>query len=221
MFQLKNIIFELFGYRDKAEDLFKDSSGKGLHQRLEELLAEDLDVNEIELANKLVENTANPFTCLPRFVPYREATFGTPAFVSGIPERRKFVALIKEANRRKGTKWGYKILFTILGMTSVTITEFPPVFGFDSPGTFDDPGRVFDQKCRGCSGYSVALLGGLPLSASLIASIASIIDYNEPINARLQDVTYNGISIYSSVAPILLQESGGAILQENGGFINL
>ena len=221
MFSLEAIIFDLFGARDKAEDLFKDISGEGLHERFLKLIAKDLDDNEIALANLLVENTGNPFTCLDRFVPYREATFGTPPFVPGIPERRKFIALIKEANRRKGTKWGYTILFTILGMTSITITEYPPVYGFDSPGTFDDPGRVFDQKCRGCSKYSVALTGYAPLTASLIQSISSIIDYNEPINARLEDVTYNGVSIISSVLPILLQQNGGAILQEDGYFINI
>ena len=47
MFSLQAIIFDLFGARDKAEDLFKDISGEGLHERFLKLIAKDLDDNEI------------------------------------------------------------------------------------------------------------------------------------------------------------------------------
>lgn len=212
MFALKEIIFDLFGVRDRRNDLFKNVDGKGLHQRFNELLADDLDANEISLINLLLENTANPFSCFEKYIPYREATFGTPIMSSDIYIRRKIVAYIKEINKLKGTKIGYSMLFTMVGIASTTIVEFPPVFGFDSPGTFDDDSRVFDQKCKGCSNYSIELTGTAPLTNSLLQSIAAIILYNEPLNADLLDVTYNGVLLLSgNKITIIIDNNGDAI----------
>lgn len=198
-FSLKNIIFDFWGVRDKLNDVNKDVNGRGFNQRFIELLAEDLDANEISLINFLVENTRNPYTCFPRFIPYHENGFGLPVFSTNTYTRRKVVALIRLLNQRKGTKWGYTYLFWILGFTSVTITEYPPFYGFDSPTTFDDPDRVFDQKCRPCSNYSIALTGSASMTNELINTILTAIAYNEPINANLTGITYNGAPLYTTI----------------------
>lgn len=190
MFSLKNIIYDLFGYLDKYEDLYKDVDQKGLHQRFNELLAQDLDDNEIMAVNLLVENTQNPFLCLNKFIPYRESSFGMPSFSSDLTLRRKFISFIKEVNRRKGTKSSYEMMFSFVGITAV-LTEIQPTYGFDSAGTFDDSSRVFDQKCKGCSGYELELTASLVLTPELLYTIGRIVAYCEPINARLLNITYN------------------------------
>lgn len=217
MWKLKDIIFNFFGPRDKAEDLFKNIDGEGLSQRFNELVAKDLDDNELLLVALLVENTQNPWTCFAQYIPYHESLFGLPIFSTDIYIRRKIVALIKEINRRKGTIWGYTFLFRILGFQTFTLTEAMPVFGFDR-GIFDDTNRRFDQKCAGCSNYSIALTGANQVSQSIINSILAVIKYNQPINARLSDATYNGVSIFAPNG-FLQQENLGYILQENGGRI--
>jgi hypothetical protein len=195
MFALKPIIFDFFGLRDRTEDKFPDANGKGLHQRFIELMAGDLDDNELSLINLLVENTCNPFTCFERFIPDREGTFGTPIMSPDAYTRRKIIALIKEVNRRKGTKWGYIFLFRMLGFYDAVINEIFPVYGFDSPTTFDDPDRVFDMRCYGCSGYTIDLFGGMVITDAIIQSVNAVIKYNEPINADLVAINYNGVAL--------------------------
>lgn len=192
MFNLKDIIFDFFGLRDRVEDINKDVNNKGLHQRFIELLAGDFDDNELQLINLLVENTSNPFICFERFIPDREGTFGIPVMAPDLYTRRKIIALIKEVNRRKGTKWGYILLFRMLGFYDAVINEIFPVYGFDSPTTFDDPERVFDLRCHGCSKYSIDLFGGMVITEAVIQSVNAVILYNEPINADLIEINYNG-----------------------------
>jgi len=195
MFQLKPIIFSFFGIRDAVEDLFKDTNNKGLHQRFNELLAEDMDDNELDLINNLTENTQNPLTVFEKFLGYRELTFGVPAFDGNEAIRRKVLCFISEVNRRKGTKTGYSILLTILGYTDIVITEFLPISGFDSPVTFDDPNRHFDQRCQNCTKYSIAFDGVGALTVDQFGSILKVIEYNEPINAILESIIYNGAPV--------------------------
>jgi hypothetical protein len=190
MFALKPIIFNFFGLRDKTQDVNPDVNGRGLHQRFIELLAGDLDDNELTLINMLVENTGNPLTCFEIFIPYREGTFGTPTMSADIYIRRKIISMIKTVNQRKGSKWGYIILFNMIGITNTVFTEVDNLYGFDQGGTFDT--HNFDMRCISCSGYSLTLTGSAPLTAALQTSIEAIIAYNQPINAYLISITYNG-----------------------------
>lgn len=191
--KLKDVIYDLFGVRDTVEDLFKDpTTNKGLHQRFIELLAGDLDDNELELIASIVANTQNPRTVFEKFLPYRELTFGVPAFINDEQIRRKVLCFISEINRRKGTFSGYRILLNLLELTDIVITELPIISGFDSPETFDSPVRTFDQKCAACSCYMVSVMGSGLLSAEKLAAIKLMIKYNEPINAKLKLIEYNG-----------------------------
>lgn len=195
MFSLKNIIFDLYGSRDRKNDINKDVNYKGLHQRFNELLAGDLDDNEINLINKIVENTVNPATALVRFLPNLEYQFGIPAFNSNDDMRRKFLCYIIRLNPYKGTKLGYIYMLRLLGFSGANFIEHSNNFGFDSPITFDDPVRFFDMGCRGCSDYEIDVLGTLTLTPALTESIKAIIKYNEPINADLISLKYNGVTI--------------------------
>lgn len=196
MFKLKNIIFSFFGAKDWTNDINKDANNKGLHQRFNELLAEDLDDNELDLINKLVENTQNPNSLFPKYIAYKEQEFGMPIFSSNIDIRRKALKFIKKINTMKGTKAGFYYTFQMLGFTNSVINEIPPVFGFDK-STFDNPSRRFDQKCKSCSNYSIDLFGSLAVTPELIQSILTVITYHQPINAKLLNISYNGTPLIS------------------------
>ena len=206
MYSLKEHIFSFFGPREKIVDNYKDSNGKGLHERFNELLAGDLDDNELLLINKLISNTQNPDTVLSKFIGYREGTFGTPVFTNDEYIRRKILKFISEINRRKGTKTGYKILLNMFGYTYIEIEEILNVFGFDSVENFDDSDRIFDNKCHSCSGYILHLESDNVLTQEDKKTILAIIEYNEPINANLVSVIHNGTII--NTVGVLKDENG-------------
>lgn len=211
-FKLKDIIFGLFGVRDYKNDINKDSNNKGFHQRFNELLAEDLDDNELELVNKLVENTQNPNSMLPKFIAYKEQGNGMPIFSSDINIRRKALTFIKKINQIKGTKLGFLYTFQMLGFDNCVINEIPPVYGFDK-GTFDNPSRRFDQKCKSCSMYSIDLFGTMPVTPELIQSILTVVTYHEPINADLLSISYNGTPLISGhILTVTIDQNGDLII---------
>lgn len=215
-FILKNIIFDLFGSRDKQNDVLPDTNGRGLHQRFNELLADDLDNNELYLINMLVENTQHPYYCESAFLPYRENTFGTPIFSQDVYTRRKIINLISKINPRRGTQDGYRLLFNILGFSYTIITELVNQYGFDNPTIgFDDANRVFDNKCGGCSYYKIDLVGSMTVDAAIIQSVLTVIDYNEPINAKLQHINYNGSPLANGIYITFTIDSAGNLIYSN------
>jgi P2-related tail formation protein len=110
---------------------------------------------------------------------------------STLAMRRKILQKIAGYYQIKGTLWAYQLQLSVLGCT-VVITEHYNDYGFDSPVTFDDTVRRFDMKCSMCSTYELAITGSGSLTAALEAAIRSIIKFNEPINAKLIALTYNG-----------------------------
>lgn len=202
-FSVKDIIWGLFGERADRRDLFKDADGKGLLQRFNELLAGDFDDNEGDLLNNLVARTRDPNTMLDRFVPYAEDLHGLPTISDQIYIRRKLINLYRQLINRKGTKIGYEMLLLIMGFDTVTINEIPNVSGFDSPILLDNPVRLFDQKCKTCSDYDVLLTGSILVDGQVLVWILNSINWNEPINATLRFVTYNGAAIIGPGSDII------------------
>ena len=193
---LKDKIFELFGYRDSIEDLNK-INGKGFFQRFNELLADDMDDNEIDKMMNLLYNLIDPYTISERFIPLRNDHLGMKIYFSDeIEIIRKTLTLLIDIYSIKGTINGYKTLFRIIGINGqVTIIEYTLNTGFDSPIKLDDPIRKLDSYKATCSPYSIILTGTLPLTSGLIDGIKNIVIFNEPISARLIEITYNGVEI--------------------------
>lgn len=195
-FVLKNIIFDFFGIRDKSEDLYKDVNGKGLHQRFNEMLAEDVDENEIDKTENVVKYTVDPDQCLDKFFFYREQEYGGLYSISAVPAiRRKIIKYASYLNRIKGTEESYIFSLLLLGFSTVNIYEYVNTSGFDSPTTFDDEVRRFDMKCNSCGRYRIDITGSITMTNSLLNSIMNVVRYNEPINATLDGITYNGDTI--------------------------
>jgi hypothetical protein len=201
MIQFETYIFpELFDPNDTANDINKDVDGKGTNERFNEAIGKAIDEDIMPYIDNLIPNIYNPDLCLDRYVVFLESMLGfnkelNALYVSSdLATRRKVLRKILKLYQIKGTTRAYYILFSWLGLTAV-ITETDNTFGFDSSRTLDDPTRRFDLKCSGCSDYTIALTGAAAISDDLTAGIESIIAWNNPINARLTLVTYNGANI--------------------------
>lgn len=194
MWKLKDYIFDLFGSYEKLVDTNKDASGKGILERYNESIAVDFDTNLFPLIDKVRENVRDIQTMFVRYVPFFEELLGIDFFLSSNLEfRRRLARYAHRYYEVKGTKRGYEVLASLLGMT-VVITESFLYYSFDSPVTFDDPTRVFDYgKCgSNCTSYTLDFTGSAPQTPELVSALKNIVKFNEPINAVLTNLTYNG-----------------------------
>lgn len=197
MFILQNIIFNLFGLTAKNDDKFKDGNNKGLSQRYNELLASDLDENELDLINYFIENLVDPFTIEEKYLAYEEGKIGLHLSIyTDNYFRRKIIPLMYSLYNIKGTLTAYEQFFFMLGFDSVLIIEGTASNGFDHPTlTFDSTERKFDSRGALSGFYSITLTGSMSITNSLKQVIYNVIELNEPIWATLRSITYNGTDI--------------------------
>lgn len=216
MFSLKDIIFSFWGVYDALTDTNK-INGKGFLQRFVELLAGDLDDNETSAINNIVENTVSPLTAQEKFLPYQEDNFGGLLdMVSGPYMKRKVLQHAAALHRRRSTPSGYEILLRWLGFETATVVSLTNNFGFDSPVTFDDPIRRFDMKCATCARYSIELTGAISVTPEIYQAVMNIIEFNEPIDMQLLEITYNGNPFVVDSVNSLLLQNGGYLELQNG-----
>lgn len=116
-FQLKNIIFKLFGKYEKVVDSYKNSVGKGLYERYMENLADEYDTYTAAAINGLIDNLLVPETMLVKFIPYAEAQIGAPYITDDFSIRRKLLRFLIRVYQIKGTKKSYETMFRMLGFT--------------------------------------------------------------------------------------------------------
>lgn len=211
MFTLKDKIFGYFGKEEAATDTYKDVDGKGLLQRYNEAIAEDFDEEFVILVENMVENTVDPLTALEKFLPYLEEQFGVGmALTDDLVLRRKILRYINRFNSIKGTKLSYELLFALIGVT-VVITEHFDYFTLDDAvATLDDDARTLDSSvcAQHCTDYSLELTGAGGLTPELVNRILSVIEVNEPINADLREVTYNGGPVVQEIINIFVSADG-------------
>ena len=207
---LKERIFGMFfTLFDKVQDANKNAENKGTLERYCELIGEDLDDNLIPFIDNAHDNLIVPLTMLQRYIADREISLGNNVLFLGTddPMRRRIIKHWHKYVQAKGTLTNYNAMFAMLGVAA-TINENLNQGGFDSPTTFDSDTRpTFDSgRCRPCTGYDIVLTGP-PLSTEIYNAILSIVLFNEPINARLTNITYNGQSITSVVPNYFYQTS--------------
>lgn len=213
---LKEAIFGFFGPGEKKQDGGKehdpDGEGRGTFERFNRVLGSDFDDNTLPPIEHLVDNTVHYRTILEKFIQHAEDSVGNPVAISNDPEvRRKILRFWISLCKIKGTIKSYEVLFKMMGFDSVAITEFHDEYGFDSPETLDSPLRRFDSGCKPCSGYIIELTGGILLDVPLIGAIGNVIEFLEPINAKLLEITYNGIVIEPLIS-IFVDSEGNLIL---------
>lgn len=198
-YTLKDKIFGFFGVSAKRRDTFKDVNGKGIWQRYNESLGDDYDNHVRDLIDNPVDNILVPQTTFDRFIIYLEYNVGMPLQLSNNMDfRRKMLWLNNVITLTKGTIASYRILFNLINISSVTVTNLSTESGFDSSLTFDDDERKFDGRGTCCFHYKVDLVGSAPITQLLIDNVWKILYYLKPVNAELITVTYNGDPIPES-----------------------
>lgn len=187
---------------DKRTDPNKDQDHRGTVERINRTFGNTYDVEVVPLIDNMQDNLINPNTVLDRFIPYLESMLGYRVnwymFFDQTPvNRRSFIKIIVSLYKIRGTRRCIDLMFSWLNFTSVTVTEIdPPEGGFDSSDTFDSPVRTFDSGCPTCSNYTIEIVGvAVSLTMDQIRAIYTIIVFNQPINADLTLLTYNGVAI--------------------------
>jgi len=142
----------------------------------------------------------DPLTTPVRFLNDLSFFVGTLPNIFDDPEQyRNLIQYAIKLHKIKGTVGALDILFGFIGATVEVIEHPPKVSRYDDDLTrYDDENREYrydETGCESCSEYSVIITGTEELTPTLIARIIAILDYNEPINLRRRQVTYNLIVI--------------------------
>ena len=200
-FSLKNRIFKLFGSYIEEKDSYKNSQGKGILQRYNEIVGEDYDLGTGEAIKNLMNLVYVPATVKSELIPYLQDMMGAAVYLgTGDDIKRKLIRYGNKINNLRGTRPGFEILFKFLGFNSSVIIEHLAGGSFDdgnidftyTPLTFDENVRTFDTTCPSCSDISIQLFGTIDLTDDVLKAIYRIVDYNKPIDVNIRLITYNG-----------------------------
>lgn len=192
----KDRLFSFFGGYDKRSDTLKDINGFGIWERFNRAIGQSIDYELQGKVDDLIANIYDPETCLDRYVVYLESMMGynqarNTLYVSPLlSKRRNVLKKILRFYQIKGTKKAYTLMLSMIGI-STTITENFNDYGFDSPVTLDDTLRRFDMRCDTCSTYDLVMTGPA-ITTAIYNAIWSVVMFNEPINAKINVITYNG-----------------------------
>lgn len=199
----KDTLIEFFGFW-KRDDSYKNAGGKGLMERFNEVVGEDLDDELSPLIDNLIPNSLIPDTCFSQLLTYLEQNVGSDLFLgSATSRRRQARRMIHRYYGIRGTITAYELMFDLMGYT-IGITEDFTAYGFDRGIKFDHPVRRFDMGCPSCTSYRIDVVGDYWDAINGISTIPvehleafkSIIIFNQPINATLLGVFINNGSDY-------------------------
>ena len=138
----------------------------------------------------------------PLLVHFAELFGNPPNMLGGVPYYRKLLRNLPIILKHKGTKLSYDYLLGLFGVT-ITITEDSDgEYRYDAGYNHDSEVTLhYDEICPPCSGYQIVVQD--PTESSLVLKEAfedpdkyrqliHIIQFIEPINARLTSLTYEG-----------------------------
>lgn len=199
----------------QREDTNKDKLGKGTLQRFMESNFKELDEYCIENLNTLLANVLDPTTCLDKYIPHFESWFGITVYPASLvlPIRRKVISMAMFYYKKKCTKLCIESLLNLIDST-VVITETHNDFSFDSPITFDDPVRTFDQgRCYGCSAYTLDITRNSLVTTLIdyLLGVYSIVKFNHPIGATLDSCLVNTVELTDIMLAQFVLQGGVAI----------
>lgn len=202
---MPNFVFET-GLFDKflpayfhTNDSYKDMYGQGIVERFLAAMGQELDEQVYPKIGEVLE-LYDAINTPEKFIAHLSEMLGSlPSTFYYDDYYRLFLKHVADINRLKGTAAGYELLFKCLGVTC-EVVEIEPDSKLYDDGLLYDDGEIYDQNCNVCSEYQLVFtdpLGNCPELGSIPGSddyliLEQLIKYNEPINAVLTQITYNG-----------------------------
>lgn len=188
----------------KMNDTYKDGSGRGLLERYMSTL--DSEVLEQIFPNiyYYLENI-DAQNCEPKFLNHISDVLGNPPDIFDDENKyRNLLSYIVSVYKIKGSIESYELFFDILGF-KVEIEEVPLLnlnSLYDNGGEYDSDEfeSTYDKgRCQSCSYYDITLyhkdVNNFTIDQNIINNIREAITFNEPINAKLRNLTIGIILI--------------------------
>lgn len=195
----KNFMFSLLPWYFRKEDTYKDHENKGLLERYISIFGHEID-EEIIPKIECYLNIIVAQDCESKFLIHLSDVLGNPPDVfNNEPNYRNLLTYIVSIYKIKGTIGAYELFFGLLGfdIELVEIEPINPESQYDNLGQYDtgEIDSIYDQtKCTPCSGYSITFypknINNLVLEEGTLEALQDAIEFNEPINARLVDLTF-------------------------------
>lgn len=199
-FRFRDFMFSRLPLYFKVNDTYKNSEGKGLLERYLSAFGYELDFEIIPKLECYLE-IIDASIAEPQYLNHISDVLGNPPDIFQDENiYRNLLRYILSVYKIKGTKKAYELFFQILGF-NVLIEEIPPTqeeYNYDIAGEYDkgDIDSVYDQDlCQPCSLYRVIFTpindSSASLTPELLSKLNDVIAFNEPINAKLDNLLYS------------------------------
>lgn len=178
------------------QDSYKDAQGKGLLERYLGIFADYIDTELYPQINDYL-NIVDASICGEQYLNHLSDVLGNPPDIFKNEEQyRNLLSYIVSVYKIKGTKAAYELFFNILGYKIEIEEVLPDLLSYIYDGNSDyDTEQLYDLgACESCSYYNIKFYplvqDGLELDLSNLALLKAAIDFNEPINAKLNNFTF-------------------------------
>lgn len=201
----------------RMNDSYKDKNGDGLLMRYLTVFGDEID-QEIIPTIECYINIIDAQKADAKFLTHISDVLGNPPDVFGQDDKyRNLLSYICSIYKIKGTKVAYELFFSILGF-DIDLVEIEPNQGFseyDDGGQYDN-GLIYDvNRCEPCSEYDITFYpkdAGFVLTPDIVDKLKSAIKFNEPINARLRNLTM-GIKLKDTLK-LSIKEKPNNLIEE-------
>lgn len=180
----------------RRNDSYQNSEGEGLLIRYLTIFGNEID-QEIIPTIECYLNIIDAQECDAKFLTHISDVLGNPPDIFGEDDKyRNLLSYICSVYKIKGTKPAYELFFSILGF-DIDLVEIEPkriITNYDANGLYDS-GLTYDQGdgCVPCSEYDITFypkdIDNFELNPEMVAKLKAAIKFNEPINAKLRNLT--------------------------------
>lgn len=210
----KGFIFNLLPTYFKLKDSYKNNQGKGLLERYLEIYEDEIDEEILPLIHNYL-NQVDISRASNQFLTELAYSLGTPPDIfGGTDEYRKMLLFAIRIYKIKGTAKAFELLFGLLDINVVVEEDPVGARRYDEQWRYDqtDVEMRWDMgKCEPCSCYHLHLTGSIILTPTILSYIKTIIIFNEPINATLCSIDYNGEDILTQLMAAFISDTTGLI----------
>jgi hypothetical protein len=198
----------------RDNDSYRDNDGKGFVERYLEIFGQELDEEYYAMIEEDVfTDLFNPLEMDAKFLDYVAYALGDiPTLTFTEASYRRLLTYLVSIWKIKGTKRSFIAILLPLRAVVTEIEEIVPLsYTYDAGHTYDQPGILYDKNCPQCSQYNITITSILPLTADYYNKILDAIALVEPINAQINEFTFNGDAIDVLHIEVEVDENGDLV----------